>query len=96
MGASKDGDDSEKHMDKKSGPLSNPGKSFFVRLAASSLRQLERLGDSNGISYAPQAMIHDRHGIEYEWTVGSVSIDTTTTRNYMEAPGAFQWSLCAR
>ncbi|CAM6103572.1 unnamed protein product [Calypogeia fissa] len=40
-----------------SGKLKNPGKSFFLKLAASSVHHVNTLRDNNGITYARKAMI---------------------------------------
>lgn len=40
-----------------SGKVANPGKTFFLRLAADSVRQVNNQRDAEGISYARKAMI---------------------------------------
>lgn len=40
-----------------SGKLLNPGKRFFLELAAKAVRQINEMRDSNGLTYARKAMI---------------------------------------
>ena len=40
-----------------SGKLKNPGKHFFLRLAAESVREVNAQKDKNGLSYARKAMM---------------------------------------
>jgi hypothetical protein len=40
-----------------SGKLKNPGKKFFLELAAESIREFNRQRDANGISWSRKAMI---------------------------------------
>ena len=41
----------------KAGTLSNPGKSFFLRLAARAVRDVNNMQDKSGFSYAQKSMI---------------------------------------
>lgn len=43
--------------DGKSGRLKNPGKAFFLRLAADAVREVNNQRDKNGVPYARKAMI---------------------------------------
>lgn len=40
-----------------SGKLKNPGKGFFLKLAANSIREVNKQRDKNGVPYARKAMI---------------------------------------
>ncbi|KAJ3068477.1 hypothetical protein HDU98_008361 [Podochytrium sp. JEL0797] len=52
-----------------SGKLSNPGKIFFLKLVAESIREANKLTDANGMNYARKAMI--RCGLSLEKGVWS-------------------------
>ena len=40
-----------------SGKIANPGKSFFLKLAADAVRDVNRQRDGDGLTYARKAMI---------------------------------------
>ncbi|ETO99823.1 hypothetical protein F441_22753 [Phytophthora nicotianae CJ01A1] len=54
-----------------SGKLQNPGKKFFLQLAADSVKAVNLQKDKNGMSYACKAMIRCglSLGIDGTWTV---------------------------
>ena len=49
---------------RSSGKLSNPGKIFFLKLAAESVRAVNLMKDKNGVSYARKAMIRCGLGLD--------------------------------
>ena len=44
-------------VSQRSGKLLNPGKHFFLKLAAESVREVNKMRDTNGLTYAHKAMI---------------------------------------
>ena len=52
-----DGGERMKSASGSSGKLKNPGKFFFLRLAAESVREVNAQKDKNGLSYARKAMM---------------------------------------
>jgi hypothetical protein len=60
---------------KVSGAIKNPGKTFFLNLAAEAVRKVNAQRDSNGISYARKAMIRCGLSLDVngQWHVGQLS-----------------------
>jgi hypothetical protein len=58
-----------------SGSIRNPGKTFFLKLAAESVRRVNAMKDSNGIGYARKAMIRCGLSLDItgEWHVKQLS-----------------------
>ena len=58
-----------------SGALKNPGKTFFLELAAQSVRSVNAQRDKNGLSYARKAMIRTGLSLDVngEWHVKQLS-----------------------
>jgi len=48
-----------------SGKLKNPGKAFFLRLAAESVREVNSQTDKNGVSFARKAMVMTGMSLNY-------------------------------
>lgn len=47
----------ENRWQPRSGKLMNPGKEFYLRLAADSVREVNEMRDRNGLTYARKSMI---------------------------------------
>lgn len=60
-----------------SGRLINPGKSFFLKLAAKAVREVNRQRDENGLSYARKAMIMTGMALNTngQWEIGQLTPD---------------------
>ncbi len=60
-----------------SGALQNPGKTFFLKLAAEAVRKVNAQRDKNGISYARKAMIRCGLSLDVtgEWRVKQLSVE---------------------
>ncbi len=67
-----------KNGEKSSGKSENPGKRFFLKLAADSIRDVNSKKDNHGISYARKAMVRMSMSLNYnpdtgestKWEVG--------------------------
>ncbi len=54
-----------KNGEKPSGKLENPGKRFFLKLAADSIRDVKSQKDNHGISYTRKAMVRMGMSLNY-------------------------------
>ncbi|KAL0229044.1 hypothetical protein GEMRC1_013664 [Eukaryota sp. GEM-RC1] len=61
----------------ESGKLPNPGKRYFLELAAEAVRRVNLLKDRNGLSYARKAMIRCGMGLDNTgiWNEGQLNVD---------------------
>lgn len=60
-----------------SGSFFNPGKGFFLKLAAEYVRTVNSYRDKNGLTYARKAMIRTgiSRGLDGSWSEGKLSDD---------------------
>ncbi len=59
-----------KNGEKSSGKLENPGKRFFLKLAADYIRDVNSQEDNHGISYARKAMVRMGMSLNYNPDTG--------------------------
>lgn len=60
-----------------SGAIKNPGKTFFLKLAAESVRRVNAMKDANGISYARKAMMRCGLSLDLtgQWHIEQLSVE---------------------
>jgi hypothetical protein len=65
---------------KNSGAIKHPGKTWFLKLAASSARAVNLIRDKDGISYARKAMIRCGLSLDVtgQWHTGQLSSELQT------------------
>ena len=73
-----------------SGALENPGKTFFLKLAAEAVRRVNLQRDKNGVSFARKAMIRCGLSLDItgQWHVKQLSVELQqiidTYRNHFD------------